>query len=374
MLKNKLAFLLAGLINNYNFIVIFSCAYSLSKLNPYINPSFIILCEIIPGFITQLLYTKYLYQINYTYRWILLFIIQILSSLFLIIQYDKIPFLFTSIALVSIYTYLGESSMLSISSFYEQKEMKFWSIGTGLARVCGTGFYLIMDRWLDMRIIFGINLLIYLLGFSISLYLLDYRNKINTKKEEVDPTPSTELNTVPLEDFDLSQNEITKVPIPIWKKHIQFFLDIHFLAVAYFLSYFLGFAYIPLLVKSDFEYQICQFITGISIFLGRTIGNYIKIEKINIFSLLHLYSFLSIIIFTVSIIYKIQIPLLIINLMLIITYLINGISYPIVYNYVYKNYTEEKSWYMGAVGQYTSLFMIIGCILGYPLQFLFKNS
>lgn len=373
MLKNKLAFLLAGLINNYNFIVIFSCAYSLSKLNPYINPSFIIFCEIIPGFITQLLYTKYLYQINYTYRWILLFIIQILSSLFLIIQYDKIPFLFTSIALVSIYTYLGESSMLSISSFYEQKEMKFWSIGTGLARVCGTGFYLIMDRWLDMRIIFGINLLIYLLGFSISLYLLDYRNKINTKKEEVEIT-STELNTVPLEDFDLSQNEITKVPIPIWKKHIHFFLDIYCLAVAYFLSYFLGFAYIPLLVKSDFEYQICQFITGISIFLGRTIGNYIHIKNIKIYSLLHLYSFLSIIIFTISIIYRIQIPLLIINLMLIVTYLINGISYPVVYNYVYKNYTEEKSWYMGAVGQYTALFMIIGCVLGYPFQILFKKS
>lgn len=375
MLKNKFAFLLAGLINNYNFIVIFSCAYSLSKINPYINPSLIILSEIVPGFITQILYTKYLYNVPYTYRWIFLFSTQILSSLFLIIQ-TNIALLFTSIALISINTYLGESSMLSLSTFYDQKEMKFWSMGTGLARLCGTGFYLVMDRWLDVRIIFGINLLIYLIGYSIVLYLLDYRNKIQNINQE------KPVALEPLE-YKLSEaQENIEAPSVIsrsdtcsswshcsfWKKHFEFFGNVQSLTIAYFLSYFLGFAYIPLLVKSDFEYQICQFITGIAIFFGRISGNYIKVERIKLFTLIHLYSLLSIIIFTVSIYMKLELPILLINLMLFITYFINGTAYPIVYNYIYKTYTEDKEWHMGLVGQYTCLFMIIGCLIGYPLQ------
>ena len=388
---HQLGFFLSGLINNYNFIVIFSCAYSLSKINPYINPSLIILCEIIPGFITQLLYTRYLYKIKYTYRWIILYITQILSSLFLIIQHEWLIFLFSSISLVSINSYLGESSTLSLSTYYQQKEMKFWSIGTGLARLCGTGLFLVMNYWLDMRIIFGVNLLIYLFGYSIGLYLLSPLKQIQQiQMKSIEDDIDISSNSVPLEDdiqkvqnreseFDLSKDteEQNIKQSSSFKKHLNFILDIYPLLIAYFTSYFLGFAYIPMLVGSNFEYQLSQFITGIGIFSGRFLGNYISfIQNIKIFGIVHIYSLLSIVVFTITISLRITIPFVVVNLMLFITYFINGLSYPLVYNNIYRKeeYKEEKEWYMGAVGQYTSLFMIIGCLIGYPIQFNFVKA
>lgn len=392
MLRNQLGFLLSGLINNYNFIVIFSCAYSLSQINPYINPSLIILCEIIPGFITQVLYTRYLYKIPYTYRWSILYITQILSSLFLIIQHEWLVLLFSSISLVSINSYLGESSMLSLSTYYEQKEMKFWSIGTGLARLCGTGLFLVMNYWLDVRVIFGINLLIYLFGYSIGLYLLkplnhiSIENKIDVSSNTVEhiSNNSESLTNVPLDDdiqtnreveFNLEYQEVPVGRSSRTMKHLNFIFDIYPLLIAYFTSYFLGFAYIPMLVTSNIEYQLSQFITGVAMFSGRLLGNYISfIKNIRIFGVVHIYNIVLIIIFTIIISLKIKIPFVPLNLMLFITYFINGLSYPMVYNNIYRKeeYKEGKEWYMGAVGQYTCLFMIIGCLVGYPIQFIFQ--
>ena len=371
MLRNKFGFFLSGLINNYNFVIIFSCAYSLSQNNKYINPSLIILSEIIPGFITQILYPKYLYKIPYTYRWILLYFTQIISSLLLLLRHENFLFLFTAICLVSINSYLGESSMLSMSSFYEQKEMKFWSMGTGMAGLCGTGFYLLMNYWLNMRIIFGINLILYLFVFSIGLYLLDYRNHVNQNKENINDIQNKEnINDIPLSnnDFNLEEEEIKNNP-----SYFVFFLSILPLCLSYFLSYFIGFGYIPLLVKTDFEYQLGQFITRTSMFLGRISGNYIVIQKIKLFGFIHVYSFILLVIFSFTIQFKIQIPFMITYALLTLTYFINGVTYPIVYNYIYRNYLQEKEWYMGAVGQFTAFFTILGCLFGYPLQLLWSN-
>ena len=83
-----------------------------------------------------------------------------------------------------------------------------------------------------------------------------------------------------------------------------------------------------------------------------------------------------IIFFTITISLKIKLPFIVLNLMLFVIYFINGLSYPLVYNYIYRKeeYKEEKEWYMGAVGQYTSLFMIIGCLIGYPIQYGFVQN
>jgi hypothetical protein len=282
--------------------------------------------------------------------------------------------------------------MLSLSTYYEQKEMKFWSIGTGLARLCGTGLFLVMNYWLDVRVIFGINLLIYLFGYSIGLYLLkplnhiSIENKIDVSSNTVEhiSNNSESLTNVPLDDdiqtnreveFDLEYQEDPVGRSSRVMKHLNFIFDIYPLLIAYFTSYFLGFAYIPILVTSNIEYQLSQFITGVAIFSGRLLGNYISfIQNIRIFGMIHIYSVISIMIFTITISLKIRIPFVALNLMLFITYFINGLSYPMVYNNIYRKeeYKEGKEWYMGAVGQYTCLFMIIGCLVGYPIQFIFQ--
>jgi hypothetical protein len=423
MLRYKAGFLVGGLINNYNFIVVFSCAYYFSKINHLINPSLIILAEIVPGFITQFLYPKLIYQTAFTYRWVVLYALQLISTLCLLVRSDQnIELLFLSIVLVSINSYLGESSMLSLSSNYKQDEMKFWSIGTGLAGVLGTGLFLILNLWLNPKVIFGLNLMLYILFFSLSLYLLDYRNKIkqgindegindegindegindegiNEGQETSAPGQHSE-NPISLDDFDLSKDDpeecsnanigsksLAQSPkerfLFHFKSSLDFFFDIASLCIGYFLAYFIGFLFIPEISASNFEYQLLQFISRTSLFLGRWIGNYHPFSstepmskyKIRSFSLIHLYSLCLILIFTILISRSVAINYIFASISLLISYFAIGLSFPMVYNYVYQNHIENRNWYMGAVGQYTAFFTILGCLIGYPIHFAWKNK
>lgn len=374
--RYKLGFLLLGLLNNYNFIVIFSCAYAMSASHSYINPSLLILTEIIPGFITQLLYPIFLFKISYTYRFIFLFLLQISSSISLIVSQESNLFLiFSGIVFVSINSYLGESSILSLSSYYQRSEMKFWSIGTGLAGMLGTGVFLLLNQVIEPKIIFALNLALYLIFYSVGLYLLEYRTRIIQKMRD---TTQNE-NPVPLEEFDLSSNEIPAMfPQNKFQKIKTLFFNSSSLIVAYFLAYFVGFCYVPLLAGSNFEYQVLQFITRTAFFFGRFTGNYIpylsqiKEKHIRLVTLFHLYTFVILLFYTGFIIGKIQVPIVVIYLTFILSYLFIGISYPMVYNFIYCNYENEKEYIMGSVGQFTSFFTILGCALGYPLFILLK--
>jgi hypothetical protein len=239
-----------------------------------------------------------------------------------------------------------------------------------------------MNYWLDIRVIYGFNLLIYVFGYSIGLYLLNPQNQIQQRIES--EIIDISLNTFSLED-DGKEQQFTELSRQKMH-HSKFIFDIYPLLISYFTSYFLGFAYIPMLVRNNFEYQLSQFITGIAIFSGRFLGNYIQcedrfwcskiIQNIRLFGMVHIYSLLMIIYFTITISLKITLPFFVLNLILFVIYFINGLSYPLVYNYIYRKeeYKEEKEWYMGAVGQYTSLFMILGCLIGYPIQYRFSKG
>lgn len=382
-LRHKSGFFISGMINNYNFIMIFACAYYFSQNSKYINPSLLIFTEIVPGFLTQLIYPIFIYKLSYTFRFVLLYILQLVSSICLMIRSDENQtLLFFAIILVSINSYLGESSILSLSSSYEHKEMKFWSIGTGLAGLLGTGGFLLLNLWLKPKIIFAINLVIYLIGFSIGLFLLDYRNHTRSVID-LETIPS---QPVPLDDFDLGNSEasdtVATVPQNMSFKdkvyhQIHFFRDILFLCFGYFLGYFIGFLYVPALSSNNLDYQILQFITRSAQFLGRCLGNYLpkyfNDAKQRYYSLIHIYTLLLLIVYSILITKNIHVPLGIVILTLIISYIIIGISYPIVYNYIYETYIENRPWYLGSVGQYTSFFTILGCILGYPIHLAWKK-
>jgi len=324
--------------------MIFSCAYALSMNKKYINPALLILAEII---------------------------------------------------LVSINSYLGESSMLSLSSYYEKSELKFWSIGTGLASLFGTGLFLVMNLWLNERVIFGINLMIYIFGLSLGLYFLDFQNKIlsveqlreNNNQNVFETQISENINVVPIEEFDLTNDDDRSVATTqgatlqgateviystsnllnlnddpkdldidtekesisiqngeiqpsiqktnILKKNFKFFTQIYPIILAYFYAYLFAFGYVPLLVRNNLDYQITQVITRTCLFLGRTIGNFIHVERIKLFGLLHLYNFVCLIFFTIIIsINTIHLPIFIVDLLFVFGYFLNGISYPIVYQYI----------------------------------------
>jgi battenin len=384
----KFGFFLTGLINNYNFIIVFSAAYLFSQNNKYINPSLLIFTEIVPGFLTQLIYPQFLYKISYFYRILVLYFLQIISSICLLVRSpDNYTLLFLSIVLVSINSYLGESTMLSLSAMYQHKEMKLWSVGTGFAGLMGTGVFLLLNLWLEPKVIFGINLVIYLIGYSFGLYLLDIRNKLvalgttNEKEGEDEATTETEATTeatkqVEYEEFDLEKEETEyserKTSHPL-RNQFLFFLDILFLCLGYFFGYFIGFLFVPALSKNNLDYQITQFITRSAQFIGRFTGNYILMRRVRLMNLFHLYTVILLIIYAILISISIPVPSYVVNLTLILSYFVIGISYPIIYNNIYEKYEMNKHWYLGAVGQYTSFFTILGCMIGYPIHMIWKK-
>ena len=357
MIQFQIGFLLFGLINNYNFIVIFSCAYALTREFKYINSSLLILFEILPGFLTQLLYPIYLHKIPYSIRWCLLFVSQLISSLLLILVPDKIAGLFGAVALISFNSYFGESTMLSLSSKYEKKELKFWSIGTGLASILGTGVYLLLHLWIAPSSIFLIHLFFYVFGLSLALFLIHYQYE-NT----------VQVNEIELSYSDLSQNTIQESEYSL----VQFFKEIHLLVISYFFAYCIGFSYIPLLVPNDLHYEILQFITRTFLFIGRTSGNYLTWMPGYILDYIHLYTIILIVIFTFLLAFHVEIHYLILAGLLTLSYLNIGICYPVVYHQIYEKYPETKEWKMGAVGRFTSFATILGCSIGYLLQIGFQ--
>jgi hypothetical protein len=262
-----------------------------------------------------------------------------------------------AVGLISFNSYLGESTMLSLSSQYEKKELKFWSIGTGLASILGSGVYLLLSFWIDTKYIFAINFISYILGLSIGLFLIHYQHE-----EQI------QISEIELAYSDMSSNSIISE-----YKLSRFIRDIYLLILAYLFGYLIGFSYIPLIMKNDLNYETLQFVSRSCLFLGRTVGNYISLQYQIIFAYIHLYTFMTIIVYTFLLIFQVSIPIIIFSAMLSISYLNIGISYPIVYHNVYERYADQKEWAMGAVGRFTSFATIMGCSIGYVIEVVFMN-
>lgn len=394
-LHKKIGFFLLGAINNYNFSIIFSCAYQISVNYRFVNPSLIILAEIIPGFITQLLFPYFLDKLSYPKKIFCLYLSQLLSTLFLLFSIGilsvSLPFIFIGITLVSFNSYFGESVILRLSGFYNKNELKFWSFGTGISGILATGSFLLFNLFLSESIIFFINLSLYFFILSISLYLIDFKSflilvdmqaskeKILHNNQEIsDNTRITDSPQIPLETFeskdtiDEPNNTLSdgypSINVGGNPSVVQLFIISNSLWIGYYFSYLIGFSLVPLLIQSNFEYQLTQFILQIGKFLGRIIGNYITIKHIRWFGLIHLYTFLLIIILLFTHFNKYYIPSIIIQILFFLSYFINNFCYPLVYQHIYNKY--QNKWYMGTIGQFTSFFTILGCSSGYIILLL----
>jgi MFS family permease len=239
-------------------------------------------------------------------------------------------------------------SFLSISSFYTKSQVSYWSIGTGLARLFGTGAFLLMNRWISLVNIFMINLVLYLLVLGVGIYLLEYRKFIQSSSLEFKE-----------EEFQVSK---------FWKNIFWMSLP---LTITYFISYFYNFFVLPLLVMNDFEFQLTLFLNQIGTFLGRTLGSRFYVWWIG---WLHLYSLTVGLTFFLTLIYQVQLPFIVMNFLFIFVYFINGLTYPMTYHHLYHQYNgNSKERVMGMVGQFTSFSSMIGLSIGMGLSILYSK-
>jgi hypothetical protein len=244
------------------------------------------------------------------------------------------------IIFVSINSYFGEMSFLSLTSFYEKENVSLWSIGTGWAGFTATGSYLILNRYIDLFWIFSLNLVFYLWCLVIGIGLLS-------------PIPIQQELIFKEEPFSVKNNlgTILWISSP--------------LILSYFISYFYGFYFIPLLSKSTFDYQLLQWITQVGKLCGRWIGSYIHLS-IPLLLSFHIYNLV------IGILSQfIHLSIIYISVFYFFIYFLNGVMYPNVYHQLYQRYDSgSKERVMGMVGQFTSFFTILGCLLGTILSYV----
>uniref|UniRef100_A0A8C5PXU7 Battenin n=1 Tax=Leptobrachium leishanense TaxID=445787 RepID=A0A8C5PXU7_9ANUR len=156
--RNKSAFWLLGLCNNFAYVVMLSAAHDIlrtetnetSTLNashstPYdcnpISTSAVLLADILPTLLIKFTAPLYIHWIPYNYR-VCLCILTAAAS-FLIVSFStQVAVSLLGVVFASVSSGLGEITFLSLTAFFQSDVVSYWSSGTGGAGIFGSLSYL----------------------------------------------------------------------------------------------------------------------------------------------------------------------------------------------------------------------------------------
>ncbi|KAI3660895.1 hypothetical protein MP638_006652 [Amoeboaphelidium occidentale] len=164
--KDVLAFLIFGLINNIIYVIILSAARDILQTSTTtfdkdkehgLSEGYVLLADILPSFIIK---STFPYFVNdhlpHRYR-ILLCVLLSSLSLLLISSTTDLYLRFVAIFLASSSSGMGEMTFVQMVSMYNGDVLVGWGLGTGLAGLFGSFVYLLMStvfKW-DLATSFG---------------------------------------------------------------------------------------------------------------------------------------------------------------------------------------------------------------------------
>lgn len=136
--RNLIAFWIAGLVNNFGYVVMLSAAQDL--IGKSVAPAAVLLANILPGFIMQLLCPWVQDRVPWKLRMLLTCVLGVASFL-LAALFDSVAVRLAGVALGSMGSSFGEMTCLAYSSFFHKNTVSAWSSGTGAAGLAGALFY-----------------------------------------------------------------------------------------------------------------------------------------------------------------------------------------------------------------------------------------
>ncbi|KAL5114098.1 battenin CLN3 protein [Pleosporales sp. CAS-2024a] len=220
------AFWLFGLINNVLYVIILSAALDL--VGPAVPKGVVLLCDVIPSFLTKLCAPYFIHTIPYHVR-ILVFVALSACGMLTIAltpplqDSSTIAIKMCGVMLASLSSGAGELSFLGLTHYYGHFALAAWGSGTGGAGLVGAGAYAMATNTLhiDPRtslLVFAFLPLIMVLSFFVILPLGPLRAGIaksgayqaidNTDDQHEDPQPDQEHAAL------LSLPSPTKTPRP----------------------------------------------------------------------------------------------------------------------------------------------------------------
>jgi hypothetical protein len=142
-----------GLINNVLYVIILSAALDL--VGPSVPKGVVLLCDVIPSFLTKLCAPYFIHKIPYNVR-ILIFVALSACGMFIIAltppQQDSrtIAIKMCGVMLASLSSGGGELSFLGLTHYYGHFALAAWGSGTGGAGLIGAGAYAIATNTLQI--------------------------------------------------------------------------------------------------------------------------------------------------------------------------------------------------------------------------------
>jgi len=141
------------LINNVLYVIILSAALDL--VGPSVPKGAVLLCDVIPSFLTKLLAPYFIQAIPYSIR-VLLFSIISASGMLLIAltpaytNGGSISTKMAGVVLASLSSGGGELSFISLTHYYGPFSLAAWGSGTGGAGLVGAGAYAVATTTLGL--------------------------------------------------------------------------------------------------------------------------------------------------------------------------------------------------------------------------------
>jgi len=214
--------LIPGLINNVLYVIILSAALDL--VGPSVPKGVVLLCDVIPSFLTKLCAPYFIHKIPYPIR-ILIFVALSACGMLIIaltpgLQDSRsIAIKMCGVMLASLSSGGGELSFLGLTHFYGHFALAAWGSGTGGAGLVGAGAYALATNTLgiDPRtslLVFAFLPLIMVFSFFVVLPLGPLRAG-TTKSGEYEAVESddTEEDLPETEHEGLLSSSISSIPI-----------------------------------------------------------------------------------------------------------------------------------------------------------------
>lgn len=281
--RDDAAFWVLGLINNFTFVVFITAAEEI--IQGYAGV--ILLCTVVPGFLSRLLLSFYVERVPYGLR---IGIVSVSSTFFVLIVAlsSSIPIQLLSLVLQAAIGALGEISFLALTARFSDSVVGAWASGTGASGIAGAGAYVFCR---DIVRLSSSGTLIACSGFPL-LMIVIYQGVL-VKSSSFEPLPPDDN-----QEDDCLAPEAEDLNIPTKREFFRTLVLTYMipLVVVYFAEYTINEGVLGTLTKfrNDKEYEVdkiytqLQFTYQVAVFIARSSIFVIQIHTLWIMPILQL--------------------------------------------------------------------------------------
>jgi len=350
--RDNIGFWIAGLLNNFGYVVMLSAALDLLPQN--LSPSIVLLTDILPSFIVQLTAPYFMNRIPYFAR--VIFCVLLAVTSFLLPAFcEPVGLKLLGVICASISSGFGEMTFLAYSSRYNKNTVSAWSSGTGGAGILGSFSYLGLKQVLSAK-----NTLLVSsplpLGIALCYFL------IITKPADLAPT-ALETNAPKPKKLPL----MTQLRLLV--RLLPFMIP---LGLVYFGEYLINQGITPVLkfdhpnfVKDKKAYLYYQAIYQVGVFISRSSVNFLPIKSIYLLQLPAIFQMINAIFLSFVAVYNFIPTIYVIFGFIFWEGLLGGSIYVNTFYLMSQKFQgEEKEFCLGATTQAYGLSITLAAVVG----------